>query len=103
MKKLALVIALGTFAFAGVQAAPQISNLETVQTLQDRVKIEPEDLPQVVKDTILDSEETKSLTISEAYQVTDAEGTITYEVTFGVEEEALTKKYDSEGNEITES
>jgi len=102
MKKLALVFALGTFVFAGVQAAPQISNTEIVQSQQGKVEIEPEDLPQAVKDTILDSEETKSLPISNAYQVTDAEGEVTYEVVFGVEEESITKTYDSEGKEIVD-
>ncbi|GAB3664962.1 hypothetical protein GCM10028791_40670 [Echinicola sediminis] len=102
MKKLALVFAFGVVTFAGVQAAPQISNTMVEQTLQGKVEIQPEDLPQAVKETILDSEETKTLPISKAYQVTDAEGEVTYEVTFGIEEEATTKTYDAEGKEIVD-
>ncbi|MDN3668932.1 hypothetical protein QWY93_06285 [Echinicola jeungdonensis] len=102
MKKLALVFALGAFTFAGVQAAPVFSNVAVIQTVEDKVEIEAENLPQAVKDTILGSEETKALAISKAYQITDAEGTLSYEVVFGMEEDALTKKYDAEGKEISE-
>ncbi len=102
MKKLAFVFALGAFTIAGVQAAPLISNVAITQSQEGREEIQPEDLPQEVKDTILESEETKTLAISKAYKVTDAEGTVTYEVTFGVEEEAITKTYDDQGKEVVE-
>ncbi|WP_215225393.1 hypothetical protein [Echinicola shivajiensis] len=106
MKKLALVLALGTFTFAGVQASNILTNPEfdLVQTVQDnKEEIKAEDLPQAVKDTITESEETQSLSISKAYKTLNADGTVTYEVKFGMEEDSTTKKYDAEGNEIIES
>ncbi|UCS94453.1 hypothetical protein KZP23_05345 [Echinicola marina] len=104
MKRLALVLALGTFAFAGVQASTIKTDNEfnLVQIVQDKEEIKAEDLPQAVKDTITESEETQALTISKAYKMLNADGTVTYEVQFGMEEDAVTKKYDAEGNEIIE-
>ncbi|WP_200975409.1 hypothetical protein [Echinicola sp. 20G] len=102
MKKLALVFALSIFAFAGAQASTSIENTVITQSVLDRVEIKPMDLPEDVKDTILESEETKSSPISKAYEVTDTKGKVHYEVTFGIEEEAITKKYDFKGNDITE-
>ncbi len=102
MKKIALIIALGAFTVAGVQA---IENMETSvavyqELAQDKAEIKPEDLPQAVKDTILESEDTKDLVISKAYQITDEEGNVHYKVVFGEDEDAVTKKYDAEGNEV---
>ncbi|WP_186755769.1 hypothetical protein [Echinicola salinicaeni] len=104
MKKLALVLALGTFTFAGVQASniPTDPEFNLVQSFQDKEEIKAEDLPQAVKDTITESEETQSLTITKAYKMLNIDGTVTYEVKFGMEEDAVTKKYDAEGNEIIE-
>ncbi|MDN3668317.1 hypothetical protein QWY93_03110 [Echinicola jeungdonensis] len=102
MKKLVLIFAFGVFTAAGVQALPVNESPAFVQTVQDKVEISPEDLPQAVKDTIGESEETKELTISKAYQITDDEGKVIYKVKFGTEEEGITKKYDAEGNEIVE-
>ncbi len=102
MKKLALILALGVLTATGVQALPLTSPTAILQVAQDKVEISPEDLPQAVKDTIAESEETKDLTISKAYQKTDEEGKVTYKVKFGSEEDGITKKYDAEGNEIVE-
>ncbi len=102
MKKLALIFAFGVFTAAGVQALPLATPAAIVQVAQDKVEISPEDLPQAVKDAIAESEETKDLTISKAYQKTDEEGKVIYKVKFGTEEDGITKKYDAEGNEIVE-
>ncbi len=104
MKKIALIFALGAFTFAGIQAAPVVkSNVALVQEVQDENEIKPEDLPQAVKDTIAEKEETKDQTIAKAYQITDEQGNVEYKVVFGTEEEGFSKKYDAEGNEIVET
>ncbi|MDN3670518.1 hypothetical protein QWY93_14440 [Echinicola jeungdonensis] len=104
MKKIALIFALGVFSFAGIQAAPVVnSNFTVVQEIQDENEIAPEDLPQAVKDTIAEKDETKDQTIAKAFQLTDEAGNVEYKVVFGTEEEGLSKKYDAEGNEIVET
>ncbi|MBD8487742.1 hypothetical protein IFO69_03170 [Echinicola sp. CAU 1574] len=102
MKKLALIFALCAFTVAGAQASVLMPQLNVTKVIQDKIEIAPEDLPQAIKDTIVENDETKDLTISNAYQLTDAEGNVTYKVKFGMEEESITKEYDAEGNEIVE-
>lgn len=102
MKKIVLIIALGAFTIAGVQAIGNIDPSETmyVELAQDKAEIAPEDLPQPVKDTIEEGEDTRYLEISKAYQSTDEEGNVHYKVVFGEGDDAITKKYDAEGNEV---
>jgi len=102
MKKLTLIIAFGVFAIVAVnvQASPTLIEEQTIQVLQDKVEISPEDLPQAIKDAIAENDEIKDLTISKAYQLTDDEGNVIYKVKFVDGENTITKKYDAEGNEI---
>jgi len=103
MKKLLLVFAISAFGLIGLQAqtvSPPTTAVE--QTSQDRVKISPNDIPQAVKTTISEKADTKDLRITEAYQITNAEGELHYEVYFDNEDKVLTKKYDSAGKEVKE-
>jgi predicted Co/Zn/Cd cation transporter (cation efflux family) len=103
MKKLLLVFAISAFGLVGLQAqtvTPPATAVE--QTSQDRVKISPNDIPQAVKTTISEKADTQDLRITEAYQVTNAEGELHYEVHFDKEGEVVTKKYNAAGEEIKE-
>lgn len=75
---------------------------QTTLHQDSRVEIVPEDLPQKVKESILDDEELKAMPITKAFKVTDMDGTVTYEAHFGMEEETIVKKYDDEGKDITD-
>ncbi len=85
------------------QAMPNIHQpaFGALEFMEDREKINPEELPQPVKKSIAENEEISELPISQAYKVTD-DDKVYYEVTFGIESEAITKKFDSEGGEIEE-
>ncbi|WP_162633154.1 hypothetical protein [Echinicola strongylocentroti] len=103
MKKLALIFAMGAMmSFGTVNSPSAILHAQTTIHQDNRVEIVPEDLPQKVKEAILDDEELKTMPITKAYKVTDMDGSITYEAHFGMEEETIVKKYDEEGEEITE-
>jgi hypothetical protein len=103
MKKLLLVFAISAFGLVGLQAqtvTPPATAVE--QTSQDRVKISPNDIPQAVKTTISEKADTQDLRITEAYQITNAEGELHYEVHFDKEGEVVTKKYNASGEEVKE-
>ncbi|WP_157492909.1 hypothetical protein [Echinicola pacifica] len=100
MKSLALIIAMGSLSFATTQANTIVEKEPITYRAQDsKVQIEPEELPQKVKESILDNEEVKMLPVSEAFKVTDQQGEVSYEVQFGMEETVI-KTYDEEGNEL---
>jgi hypothetical protein len=103
MKKILLVFAISAVGLVGLQAqtvTPPATAVE--QTSQDRVKISPNDIPQAVKTTISDKADTKDLRITEAYQITNAEGELHYEVHFDKEGEVISKKYNTAGEEVKE-
>lgn len=103
MKKLLLVFAISAFSLLGLQAQTvPPTTTATEQTSQDRVKISPNDIPQAVKTTIADKADTQDLRITEAYQVTNADGDLHYEVHFDKNGEVLTKKYNAAGEEVKE-
>jgi hypothetical protein len=102
MKKVIMILAMGVFGIAGVQAQ-ETTHQETTeisQAAQDRVKIEADSLPEVVRTSISENAETMDLEITEAWEVRDQDGNVQYEVTFWKEDESFTKKYDSEGKEV---
>ncbi|MFD2034711.1 hypothetical protein ACFSKL_07925 [Belliella marina] len=93
-------------ASAPVFATSTVSETEAVQIMiqeQEKVKVDPENLPELVKETIAQNPETASLTISEAWQQTSEEGAIYYKVKFDNAGEELVKKYDADGKEIRET
>ncbi|HSJ69272.1 MAG TPA: hypothetical protein VK921_16445 [Anditalea sp.] len=102
MKKLLLVLAISAFGLAGLQAQTVTPTTAVEQTSQDRVKISPEDIPQAVKTTISEKADTQDLRITEAYQITNEEGELHYEVHFDKEGEVVTKKYNAAGEEVKE-
>jgi len=103
MKKLMLVIAMGSFGFANVQATTSpLSYTSVEQAYQDdKVEINEADLPQPVKDAIQNDFEVKGLEISKAYQVTK-ENKLYYKIKFsgGTPGEEITRKYDATGEEV---
>lgn len=102
MKKVAFIIAMCFCAAMGVKAsATEVTKVE-IHKVQDKIEIAASDLPQVVKDAIEEDSETKDLSISNAYQVTDQNGEVTYEVKFGTGEQSITNTYDAEGKKLVE-
>ena len=102
MKKILLMSAM---LLTGVAiASPQLTtNSLTPMSIQleDKVKIEPNDLPDAVKNSIIGDETTNKFPVTEAWKVTLSEGVFHYIVTFeNGTEEKLSKKYDEEGVEI---
>lgn len=102
MKKLMLSLAaMSVLAFAGI-------NAETVKSadqvmIQETTKIDPENLPEKVKEAIQNDEAVKDLTIKEAHQVME-EAVVFYLVKFEGEtpEGEVKKKYDAMGKEVNE-
>lgn len=88
------------FAFmvsASVVSANTIDmNNETVLVQDDKVKIQPEELPEAVK-TALNSEDYVGWQIAAAYKHADGE---TFEVELKNDAETKTVKFDKEGNKI---
>ena len=93
---------MGAMVSFGVKASEPLSPEGPIVHLQDSIEIAPEDLPQAIKDTIDEKSDTKDLTISKAYQVTDKEGNVIYKVKFGVGSQSIERKYDAEGKILVE-
>lgn len=85
-------------------ASPQLTTTITpmsIQLQEEKVKIEPNDLPDPVKNAIIGDEIINKFPVDEAWKVTQSEGVFHYIVTFeNGTEEKLSKKYDEEGVEI---
>ncbi|MDG1276822.1 MAG: hypothetical protein P8O16_06035 [Algoriphagus sp.] len=105
MKK-TLIIATMLFAGAAmanpIELTSQISPVGIeAQQEQEKVKIDPETLPDAVKASIAGDETIASLPIAEAWKISLPEDKAHFAVTFdNGTEEKLTKKYDEAGNEI---
>lgn len=105
MKK-TLIIA--TMLFASIAIASPSSQLElniekSQDLLQEKVKIDPDSLPDPVKIAISRDETINTLPVEEAWKITLPEDQFHYAVSFdNGTEEKLTKKYDAQGNEIIE-
>ncbi|MEP0710456.1 hypothetical protein [Algoriphagus sp.] len=105
MKKVLLMSAMLVAGAAMATPAVLQENVNPMEQIaqQEKVKIEAEALPDAVKTAIAANEEVKALPITEAFQITQLDGKFHFEVIFdNGTEEKLTKKYDQEGNEITE-
>jgi antitoxin component YwqK of YwqJK toxin-antitoxin module len=105
MKKSILMSAL---LIGGLAAASPKINATTLptsmeQSQQEKVKIDPEQLPESVKNSITADESVATRSIAEAWQMPVPEGKFHYKVVFdnGIEEK-LSKTYDEAGNEIEE-
>ncbi|MBD8490295.1 hypothetical protein IFO69_16200 [Echinicola sp. CAU 1574] len=103
MKKIAFVFAFSAFTILTAKAAPLSPINGSYALFQDNKKeIDAEDLPKAVKKTILESKETKAVPIYKAYELTNPDSTITYKISFGLEEPEFSKTYDEEGNEVND-
>ncbi|MEX2594037.1 MAG: hypothetical protein WD426_14785 [Anditalea sp.] len=103
MKKLMLMLAMGTFCSANVQAtsSPLLIHMVEQAYQNDKVEIDEADLPQAVQDAIQNDREVKDLEIDQVYQITKG-NQLFYEITFeeGSFDEKLTRKYDAAGQEM---
>ena len=110
MKKLMLSLAvMGFLAFETVQAQTKaLPNQEAVEQQeaaeQETTKIDPESLPEKVKEAIQGNDEVKELKITEAHHIME-ESQAFYVVKFeGNEEgEEVKKKFDAMGEEVKEA
>ncbi|WP_200974304.1 hypothetical protein [Echinicola sp. 20G] len=103
MKKIAFVFAFSAFTLLAAKATPLSPNNDSFSVFQDDKKeIDAEDLPKAVKKTILESKETKAVPIYKAYECSNPDNTITYKISFGLEEPEFSKTYDTEGNEVND-
>lgn len=103
MKKTLLMSAMLLTGVA--MASPQFTTTAvtpmSIQLQEEKVKIEPNDLPDPVKNTIIGDDTINKFPVAEAWQVTQSEGVFHYIVTFeNGTEEKVSKKYDEEGVEI---
>ena len=104
MKKSILMSAL---LIGGLAAASPKINATTLpitleQSQQENVKIDAEQLPEAVKNSITADESVATLSIAEAWQISIPEGKFQFKVIFdNGTEEKLSKIYDEAGNEIT--
>jgi antitoxin component YwqK of YwqJK toxin-antitoxin module len=90
-----------------VAASPKITATTLPTTLeqsqQENVKIDAEQLPEAVKNSISADESVATLSIAEAWQMTVPESKFHFKVIFdNGTEEKLSKIYDEAGNEIKE-
>lgn len=105
MKKSILMSAL---LIGGLAAASPTINAATLpitleQSQQENVKIDAEQLPEAVKNSITADESVATLSIAEAWQMSIPEGKFQFKVIFdNGTEEKLSKIYDEAGNEITD-
>lgn len=106
MKKQLLIpamFALGLFV-SPLMASPLLSSNESIGYAidQEKVKLDPQHLPDAVKSSIQNDEAIKNLTITEAWQIIEEDGTTFFKVKFDNAGEVIAKKYDPEGKEIKE-
>lgn len=103
MKTRFIFPALMVFALA---ASPIMVNAQTQETEkkemtnQDKVKLDPEQLPEAVKMAIAANETIADLIITEAWQITDEKGATHFKIKFDNAGEELVKKFDINGKEI---
>lgn len=103
MKTRFIFPALLVFALA---ASPMMVNAQSQETekkemtKQDKVKLDPEQLPEAVKSAIEANEMVSELKIKEAWQVKDEKGATHFKITFDHDGKDLVKKFDINGKEI---
>ncbi|MFD2202478.1 hypothetical protein [Shivajiella indica] len=104
MKKQLLITAifmLGLFV-SPLMSMPIPSLKESLDFIndQEKVQLDPNHLPEKVKNTIENNEEIKDLPITQAWQIIEEDGTSHFKVKFDIGGEELIKIYDPEGKEI---
>jgi hypothetical protein len=107
MKTLMLALAIGGgMCFAIAQTQAEVAIAEAVEfTFQEKTKIDPENLPEKVKEAIQNDAAIRSSQITEAHQVME-DNQVFYVVKFDRDAEGnekITKKFDVTGNEIEDA
>lgn len=107
MKKTILMSAMivAGAAFAAPTIAEVVSNsMEiTLQQQEEKTQIQPDELPDPVKQAIAGDETLKEFPVAEAWQVKSVEGETTYKIAFdNGTADKLWKTYDAQGKEIKE-
>jgi antitoxin component YwqK of YwqJK toxin-antitoxin module len=105
MKKSILMSALliGGLAAASPKITAATLPITLEQSQQENVKIDAEQLPEAVKNSITADESVATLSIAEAWQMSIPEGKFQFKIIFdNGTEEKLSKIYDEDGNEIND-
>ncbi len=99
-----LVMGMSATPLLSSDANAQVQETQRQETQmgqqEDKVQIDPMQLPEPVKETIQSNTEVADLDISEAWQVMKEDGTPYFKVSFDNAGEEVVKKYDAEGKEI---
>ena len=96
------VIVMG-LAFSPMAAMSNtIEPVTEVNFIQDteKTKIEKENLPETLKETIKKDEKTRDAEVKEAWQMTGEDGKMYYAVKFDHNGTEISKKYDATGKEV---
>ncbi|MFC0264631.1 hypothetical protein [Fontibacter flavus] len=106
MKKQLFIPAILAFGISvsPLMASSMISFYESTEMIidQEKVKLDPNHLPDPVKNAIQNDATIKELTITEAWQIIEEDGTTHFKVKFDKAGEIIAKKYDPEGKEIND-
>lgn len=97
---------IGLMFAAGLAVTPAIAQENAIAATtelaqdQEKTKLDPRQLPDAVKATIMNDESLQGLNIKEAWQIAEASGETHYKVTFDNAGTDLDKKYKEDGSEI---
>lgn len=104
MKTKLIIPALLAFGLSTAPLLAQSSEIVTESTeiaiVQDKVKLEPENLPESIKESIANDDKVAALQITEAWQVHEEDGSMHFHIKFDDAGEEIEKKYNAEGEEI---
>lgn len=98
-KQIISVFALLLTSFATVQANHLIQTNTVISSVQEKVAVKPEDLPEAVKSTLA-SDTYAGWQVVSAFLVTKADNTQIYEVSLKKGEESATINMDKEGKKV---
>ena len=94
-------------AFSPVSAMSNVTDPAAMETnfIQDteKVKIEKENLPKTLKETIKADETTRDAEVKEAWQMTGEDGKMYYAIKFDHNGTEISRKYDATGKELKEN
>jgi hypothetical protein len=97
-----MMIAAGLAAGPVLAQEPALSQANEIAQDQEKTKVNPDQLPDPIKATIMNDEVLKALQIKEAWQIVDASGEAHFKVIFDENGTDLAKKYKADGTEIKE-
>ncbi len=104
MKTKLIIPALLAFGFCSAPLFAQSEEASVTSTelalIQDKVKVEVDRLPEQIKESIANDDRVGALQVTEAWQVTDEDGSMHYLIKFDDAGEEVEKKYNAQGEEI---